>query len=102
MNDHEALVAYFGSYPGLSYRAQCVVCKRILCGWPALLAENQATHPGFLGTICDNCYKVMLDEEPELPWTDPISGRVDYEEMEADLGIDSGRDDWMEDEEFLY
>lgn len=97
--DHEGNIAYFGPYPGLSKRSECEICERVLCGWPALRAECQACHPGFLGTICDNCYGVLVEEEPDLPWTDPISGRVDYEAMEGDLGVVTGVEDWILDED---
>jgi len=43
------------------------------------------------------CYEPEYDyedpEDPLEPWTDPISGEVDYEQMEGDLGIDTGIDE---------
>lgn len=37
--------------------------------------------------------EIINDPDPDGPWTDPISGEVDYEAMEEDLGVNTGIDD---------
>lgn len=37
-------------------------------------------------------YQVESTLDPDLPWTDQISGEVDYEVMAEDLGVSDGTD----------
>lgn len=75
----------------------CDACNQPLTSADEELAKNQENHPGILGMICQTCYRKAVDERPELPWEDPISGEVDYVMMQQDLGVDCGDDmDWEE------
>jgi hypothetical protein len=60
-------------------------------------AEDPANHPGVLGPLHQKCYDKACAEKPDLPWTDPISGEVDFEAMEEDLGVST-----IEEEEEYY
>lgn len=51
-------------------------------------SRDPGNHPGILGDIHPKCYDKACEERPELPWEDPISGAVAYEQMEEDLGVD--------------
>lgn len=65
------------------------------CGKELTNEEKEwGVHPGILGPCCHECYHKAVEERPELPWTDPISGQVDYEEMAEALGIDDGTGDY--------
>ncbi len=70
--------------------SECSFCKRKLEGEDQEFAEDPGHHPGILSPICPGCYKKACDEQPDIPWTDPISGQVDYREMAEDLGVDDG------------
>jgi len=63
-------------------------------------AKNQENHPGVLGTPHRKCYDKVCKEDPDTPWTDPISGEVDYETMAEDLGVETGEEEWDEGAEF--
>lgn len=78
----------------------CVACTKLIEQADAEYANDNNAHPGVLGPIHPGCYNSLVATEPELPWTDAISGEVDYEAMEEDLGIDYGSVDDMEDEDF--
>jgi hypothetical protein len=56
-------------------------------------AAEQGNHPGYLGRPHRKCYLKMCDKEPELPWTDPISGETDWEAMKDDLGVTDGTEE---------
>jgi len=75
----------------------CYGCNKLLEGEEKEFAEEQAAHPGMLGLYCPDCYKKACDEDPSIPWTDPISGETDYEEMAEALGFETERD-WYDDE----
>ncbi len=77
----------------------CYGCKKLLEGEELEFAEEPAAHPGLLGPYCPKCYHDAVEEAPDLPWTDPISGEVDFDEMASDLGVDSPRD-WEEEEDW--
>ena len=69
------------------------------------VSEQDANKMDCLRTDCpqfNNC-PFSLDREkcenesnPCAPWTDPISGEVDFEEMANDLGFDDGCDEEMD------
>jgi hypothetical protein len=68
----------------------CVVCRLAIDGqeeqeW----AEDNSNHPGVLGPVHQKCYDKTCDGQPDAPWTDPISGEVDFEAMAEDLGVDN-------------
>lgn len=73
--------------------ANCTSCHSPIEAADMEYANDTAAHPGVLAPIHPSCYASMVTEAPDLPWTDPISGEVDYEEMAEDLGVDSGIDD---------
>lgn len=78
----------------------CVICDLpITDERHKLFSRDPANHPGILGDVHPECYDAACEEEPDLPWEDPISGEVDYQEMAAALGIWPGSDDdlWEED-----
>jgi len=62
-------------------------------------AVDNCNHPGILGPVHYKCYDKACKEEPDLPWTDPISGEVDYHAMGEDLGVeDPEAEEWGEEE----
>ena len=78
----------------------CVVCEKAIEKKDRNYAENQENHIGILGLVHPSCYNITVDAEPDLPWTDPISGEVDFESMTEDLGVDDGTSGEFEEEEF--
>lgn len=62
-------------------------------------ADNQ-NHPGVLGPVHHKCYDKACQEDPDLPWTDPISGEVDYDAMSEDLGVANPESEEWEQEEY--
>jgi len=83
----------------------CIVCKLLIVEedeqeW-ALDDEN---HPGVLGPCHRECYRKVCEEEPETPWTDSISGEVDWEGMGEDLGVWPATEDdfWEEEGDYAY
>ena len=78
----------------------CVVCKKEIEKKDRDYAENQENHIGILGLVDPSCYGKANEEEPDLPWTDPISGEVDYEDMAEDLGVSFGDEEDWESEKF--
>ena len=83
----------------LSQPERCLICNKPIPEEQRNFAENQEAHPGVLGIIDPECYAKVDQEDPALPWTDPISGEVDYEGMAQDLDVDDGSQD-PEDEAF--
>jgi len=82
-----------------STKILCVLCdKEIENEEEQEWAFDNANHLGVLGPCHKKCYDKACDEEPDLPWQDPISGEVDYEAMKEDLGVIDG----TEEEEELY
>jgi hypothetical protein len=71
-----------------------VVCETSIEDSQKEFAEDQSAHPGILGLIHTECYTYVADVVPDLPWTDPISGEVDFEGMEEDLGVSDGSEDF--------
>ncbi len=65
----------------------CDICKKPLENSELEFAREQGNHPGYLGLIDSQCYSKLTENDPTLPWTDPISGETDYEEMGSDLGL---------------
>jgi len=65
---------------------ECCVCHLDVVGEDLAWAKEQANHPGVLGILHPQCYNKTCDEEPAAPWTDPISGEVDFDGMAEDLG----------------
>ena len=78
----------------------CVVCEKVIEEKDRDYAENQENHIGILGVVHPSCYGATIEMEPDLPWTDPISGEVDYEGMAEDLGVASGEPDELLEQEF--
>ena len=62
-------------------------------------SESQENHPGVLGQIHIKCYQKVCDERPDTPWTDPISGEIDFEGMGDDLGVYPATEDQIAEEE---
>ena len=69
---------------------ECCVCHLDVVDKDLEWAREQANHPGVLGVLHEKCYDNCCKEEPDLPWTDPISAEVNYTEMAEDLGVDCG------------
>lgn len=73
--------------------------KCCVCGLPIegederKFAEDQAQHPGILGYVHPKCYKIACKEDSNLPWTDPISGEIDFQAMGEVLGISPATED---------
>lgn len=65
---------------------ECCICHLDVVGKELAWAKNQANHPGVLGILHEKCYDAACKDEPDLPWTDPISGETDFDEMAEDLG----------------
>lgn len=65
----------------------CVLCGKLIREVERNFAEEWGAHPGILGPVHPVCYDKAVEDEPALPWTDPISGFTDYGEMGRDLGI---------------
>jgi len=65
----------------------CVVCQQPVGPEDKEFSEDQERHPGILGEVHKSCYGKEVDARPDLPWTDPISGEVDFETMSDDLGV---------------
>jgi len=63
-------------------------------------ASDNENHPGVLGPCHESCYGKLCEGQPDLPWTDPISGEVDYEAMAEDLDVDTGEEEWDEGAEY--
>ena len=68
----------------------CILCGTSIEESQKEFAEDQTSHPGVLGLVHTECYSYMDDIDPSLPWTDPISGEVDFESMQEDLGASDG------------
>jgi len=69
---------------------KCTVCDTPIEQEQKEFAEDQSAHHGVLGLIHLECYDYFSDVQPDLPWTDPISGEVDFEGMANDLGVNDG------------
>ena len=78
----------------------CVICKKLIPEEERDFAQYPEYHPGILGPLHFSCYEKAVEEIPELPWTDPISGVVDYREMGEALGLDEPETDFEYEEEF--
>jgi len=63
-------------------------------------SRDPGAHPGILGDIHPKCYDKACEERPELPWEDPISGEIDFQDMAAALGIWPGTEDDLWEEVF--
>lgn len=77
----------------------CCSCSKPIEQPDMEYAIDPAAHPGVLAPIHPSCYASATAVEPDLPWTDPISGEVDFDEMAGDLGVYDGTDDWDDLEE---
>lgn len=80
---------------------KCAVCGQAVPKEEEEFALNQEAHPGVLGPVDQNCYERVTKEDPAAPWTDPISGEVNFEMMEQDLGISTGDEEGAYPEEFM-
>jgi hypothetical protein len=76
---------------------KCDFCKQELTGEDLEFAKDPAAHPGVLSLVCPKCYNKSCEADPAEPWTDPISGEVDWEQMEEDLGCSPMGDECGED-----
>lgn len=79
----------------------CVICKEEITKKDRNFALYPEYHPGILGPIHLECYEKAVEEIPDLPWTDPISGVVDYREMGESIGLSDPEED-MEFEDDFY
>jgi len=80
---------------------KCVICNlQITDEEEQQWASDGENHPGILGPCHINCYGNAVTNHPDLPWTDPISGEVDYEAMAEDLDVDTGEEEWDEGNEY--
>ncbi len=79
---------------------KCVRCNQAVLQEDKEFADNPETHPGVLGPVHKRCYNAQAESDPALPWTDPISGEIDFKGMEEDLGVatDDDFDPEMEDQ----
>lgn len=78
-------------------QVNCTSCSMAIDPADLEYANDPAAHPGVLGPVHPSCYAKMTDSDVDLPWTDPISGEVDYEAMQEDLGVgpaDDGDDEF--------
>lgn len=75
----------------------CTLCDKEIVEEEQEWACDNANHPGVLGSCHRKCYEKACDEEPDLPWQDPLTGMVDYDAMKEDLGVVDGTE---EEEEF--
>lgn len=75
---------------------RCGVCGKRIPEKEREFAELWEAHPGILGPIHPACYERAVEERPDLPWTDPISGQVDYREMSEALGFSDPETDFEE------
>lgn len=71
----------------------CVICKKVIPEDELDFARYPEYHPGILGPLHVACYEKAVEEVPDLPWTDPISGQVDYREMGEALGFTDPEDE---------
>ena len=69
-------------------KLECEICKKEIPEEERDFAQYPEYHPGILGPIHLVCYEKAVEEIPDLPWTDPISGQVDYREMGEAIGLD--------------
>ena len=81
----------------MSERLACVLCEKAIPEKDRYFANEPGAHPGLLGPVHPECYDEAVEERPELPWTDPISGLVDYREMSEAIGISDPEVDCEED-----
>jgi hypothetical protein len=72
---------------------KCVICGLSIPQKDRYFANEPKAHPGILGTVHPVCYDKAVEEIPDLPWTDPISGQVNYKEMGEALGFSDPEDD---------
>lgn len=77
-------------------RPECVICGKLIPEKDRDYTNEPGAHPGILGPVHPICYDKAVDEAPDLPWTDPISGQVDHREMAEALGIDDPEEDFTE------
>lgn len=79
---------------------KCTICNEPIQDKDRAFSTDQELHPGVLGHVHQFCYSAQVDQEPALPWTDPLSGEIDFKEMGQDLGADAGdEDDYLSEEE---
>jgi hypothetical protein len=74
----------------------CLICDKEIPEKELRFAEDPGYHPGILGPIHPACYYQAVEEMPDLPWTDPISGEVDYDEMSESIGLSDPETDFEE------
>lgn len=77
----------------------CFNCERCFT-WVIFWQRIAGEVPQYLGEHKDS-QNIPYDADPAEPWTDPISGEVDYAAMEEDLGV-SCRGDPYDGEDFDY
>ena len=78
----------------------CVRCGKLILGKDQDIANEPGAHPGILGPIHEVCYNEAVEAVPDLPWTDPISGQVDYWAMGEALGLSDPEEDFEGEERF--
>jgi len=78
---------------------KCVICHVEITEDQEEFALDPEAHPGIQGPVHQECYYAEVEKHPDTPWEDPISGEVDYEAMEEDLGVDTGRG-WEEEDRY--
>ena len=79
-------------YKNKKYSA-CVICEKRILEKDLWIANEPGAHPGILGPVHAECYDKAVEAQPDLPWTDPISGQVDYREMGDALGFSDPEED---------
>ena len=70
-----------------------MICEKPVLEKDQSFANEPGTHPGILGPIHVECYDKAVEAQPDLPWTDPISGQINYKEMAEDIGFDDPESD---------
>ena len=78
----------------------CVICEKAIMPEDRFFANEPGAHPGILGPVHAECYDKAVEVQPDLPWTDPISGQVDYREMGDASDISDPERDYEEESEF--
>jgi len=71
----------------------CILCDKEIAEEEQKWAIDPTNHPGILGAVHKKCYEKACDKEPDLPWRDPLTGMVDYDDMKEDLGVIDGSEE---------
>ena len=73
----------------------CLHCGKLILEKDQDIANEPGAHPGILGPIHERCYLKAVEAVPDLPWTDSISGQVDYRAMGEALGFSDPEEEYL-------